>query len=203
MEIKQVWQEEMHVVAGDHNIVKREENKDFPITAEKNEHDCVAITSNLQTSKEFSVTLDLLKQSIDVASVQQHVKEKHSTQLQAMNVPVKTLALEEGKRCSQLDRETGFVNECQIELHETPSGIAIYRRPFSGLLERDQPVNENTSNKTKAINKSFWRKHDFELKEKLLDRIIPNDSENGNDSLGDENTKWMQWHKLILMRTLN
>ena len=43
--------------------------------------------------------LDLLQQSINVASVQLHVKEKHSTQLQAMNVTDKTLTLEEGKRC--------------------------------------------------------------------------------------------------------
>ena len=93
MEIKQVWQEDMHVVACDQNIVKREENKGF--SAEKNEHECVAITPNLQTSEDLSVTLDLLKQSIDVASVQQHLQKEHSTQWQAMNVTVKTLALEE------------------------------------------------------------------------------------------------------------
>ena len=34
-------------------------------------------------SEEFSITLDVLKQSIVVASVLQHVKEKYSTQLQA------------------------------------------------------------------------------------------------------------------------
>ena len=49
VEIKQVWQEEMELVAGDHNIVKQEKNKEFSITEEKNEHERVAITSNSQT----------------------------------------------------------------------------------------------------------------------------------------------------------
>ena len=75
VEIKQVWQEEMHLVAGDHNIVKQEKNKDFSVSEEKSEHERVAFTSNLQTSEVFSVTRDLLKQNIDVASVQQHVNE--------------------------------------------------------------------------------------------------------------------------------
>ena len=73
-----------------------------------------------------------------------------------------------------MDREIGFVNECQFELHEVPSGIAIYGRSFSGLLERAQPAKENTSNETKAVNVSFGRKHDVDLNEKLLDKIIPN-----------------------------
>ena len=128
LEIKQVWQEEMQPVAGDHNIIKQEENNEFLITEEKNEHERVAITSNFQTSAKIFVTLDLLKQSIGVASVQQLEKEKYSTQLQAMNVTVNTLTLEEGKKCSQMDIEIGFVNECHIELHEVPRGKAIYRR---------------------------------------------------------------------------
>ena len=83
----------MHLVVGDHLIVGQNENMGFSITEEKNEHESFAITSNLRTSEKFSVTVDLLKQSIDVASVQEHVKEKHSTQLQATNVTVKTLTL--------------------------------------------------------------------------------------------------------------
>ena len=35
---------------------------------------------------------------------------------------------------------------------------------------------------------SFWRKHDVELNEKLLDKIIPNDSENCNNWLGNGNS---------------
>ena len=66
----------MQLVAGDHNIVKQEENKEFLITEEKNEHKRVAITSNLQTSEEFSVKLDLRKENVDVASEQQHVEKK-------------------------------------------------------------------------------------------------------------------------------
>ena len=152
LEFKQVWQEEMQFFAGDHNIVKQKENKEFSITEEKYEHERVAITSNFQTSEKICVTLDLLKQSIGVASVQQLVKEKYSTQLQAVNITVNALTLEERKRCSQLDRETGFVNKCQIELHEVPRGKAIYRRNFSGLLERNQPSEENARNETKAVN---------------------------------------------------
>ena len=188
VEIKQIWQEEMQLVAGDHNIVKQEKNKDFSITEEKNEHERVAITSNFQTSEKIGVTLHLLKQSIGVASVQQLVKEKYSTQLQAMNVTVNTLTLEEGKKSSQLDREIGFGNKCQIELHEVPRGKAIYPRPFGGLLKRDQPAEENTSNERKAVNVSFGRKHDVGLNEKLLDKIIPNDRENCNNWLGNRNS---------------
>ena len=188
LEIKQVWQEEMQLVAGDHTIVKQEENKEFLITEEKNEHERVAFTTNFQTSEKYCVTLDLPKQSIGVASVQQLVKGKYSTQLQATNVTVNTLTLEEGKKCSQLDREKGFVNECQIELHEVPSDKAIYRRHFSGLLERDQPAEENARNGTTSVNVSFGRKHDLDLKEKMPDKIIPNDSENRNNWLGNGNS---------------
>ena len=53
VEIKQVRQEEMQLVAGDHNIVKQEKNKKFSITEEKNEHERVAITSNFQTSEKI------------------------------------------------------------------------------------------------------------------------------------------------------
>ena len=98
VEIKQVWQEELQLVAGDHNNVKQEKNKEFSITEEKNEHERVAITSNFQTSEKICVTLDLLKQSKGCASVQQLVKKKCATQLQAMNVAAISLTLEEGKK---------------------------------------------------------------------------------------------------------
>ena len=35
MEPKKVWQDEMHLAVGDHNIVKQEENKDCLSTEEK------------------------------------------------------------------------------------------------------------------------------------------------------------------------
>ena len=117
----------MQLVAGDHNIVKQEENKEFLITEEKNEHESVAITSNLQTSEEFSVKLDLRKENVDVASVRQHVEQKQPTQMQAMTLAAISLTLEEGKKCSQLDREIGFMSKCQIKLHEVASGVAMYR----------------------------------------------------------------------------
>ena len=105
-----------------------------------------------------------------------------------MKITVNALTLEERKKCSQLDREIGFVNKCQIELHEVPRGKAIYRRNFSGLLERNQSSEENARNETKAVNVSFGRKHDVGWKEKLLDKIIPNDSENCNNWLGNGNS---------------
>ena len=157
VEIKQIWQEEMQLVAGDQNIVKQEKNEEFSTTEEKNEHERVAITSNFQTSEKICVTLDLLNQSKGVASVQQLVKEKYSTQFQAMNVTVNTLTLEEVKKCSQLERDIEFVKKCQIELHEVPRVKAIYRRPFGGLLKRDQPAEENASNERKAVKVSLGR----------------------------------------------
>ena len=188
VEIKQAWQEEMQLVAGDHNTVKQEEIKEFLITEEKNGHEIFAIKSNIRTLEECSVKLDLLKENIDVASVRQHVEEKQPTQLQAVKFAAKTSTLEEGKKCSQLDREIGFVNKCQIELHEVPRGKAIYRRPFGGSLKRDQPAEDNASNERKAVNVSFRRKHDVGLNEKLLDKIIPNDRENCNNWLGNGNS---------------
>ena len=187
VEIKQVWQEEMQLVAGDHNIVKQRENKEFLITEEKNEYERVAITSNLQTSEEFSVKLDLRKENVDVASVRQHVEEKQPTQKQAMTLAAISLTLEEGKKCSQLDREIGFISKCQIKLHEVPSGVATYRRHSSDLLKHNQPSKDNASDELKAVKMSFWRKHDVELKEKLLDKIILNDRENCNNWLGNGN----------------
>ena len=103
LEFKQVWQEEKQFIAGDHNIVKQKENNQFSKTEEMNEHERVAITSNFQTSEKICLTLDLLKQSIGVASVQQLVNKKYSTQLQAVNITVNALTLAEGKKCSRLD----------------------------------------------------------------------------------------------------
>ena len=188
LEIKQIWQDKMHLAVGDHVVVKQDKNMGFSFTEDKNGQGSFAIKSNIRTLEEFSVKLDLLKENIDVASVRQHVEEKQPTQMQAMNVTVNALTLEEGKKCSQLDREFGFVNKCQIELHEVPRGKAIYRRPFGRLLERDQPSEENASNETKAVNVSFGREHDVGLIEKLLDKTIPNDSENGNTWLGNGNS---------------
>ena len=188
LEIKQVWQDEMHLAVSDHMIVEQDKNMGFSLVEEMNEHERVAITSNFQTSEKNCVALDLLKQSIGVASVQQLVKKKYSTQLQAVNITVNIPTLEERKKCSQLDREIGFVNKCQIELHEVPRGKAIYQRNFSGLLERNQLSEENTSDGTKAVKMSFCRRHDVELRENMPDKIIPNDSENRNNWLGNGNS---------------
>ena len=87
-----------------------------------------------------------------------------------------------------MNKVVEVVKECQLELHEVPRGKAIYRRPFGGLLEQVKPAEENASDRTKAVKMSFWRKHDVERKEKLLDKIIPNDSENCNNWLGNGNS---------------
>ena len=79
LEIKQVWQDEMHVAVSDHMIVEQDENRGFPNVEEKNEHESFAIKSNLRTLDEFTVMLDLVKQNMDVTSVRQHVKEKQLT----------------------------------------------------------------------------------------------------------------------------
>ena len=44
------------------------------------------------------------------------------------------------------------------------------------------------SNGTKSVSVSFGRKHDADLNEKLLDKIIPNDSENCINWLGNGNS---------------
>ena len=177
----------MQLVTGDHIIVQKE-NKEFSITEEKNEHERVAITSNLQTSEEFSVKLDLLKEDVDVASVRQHVEEKQPIRIQAMTLAAISLTLEEEKKCSQLDIKIEFVKECHVELHEYSRGKAMYRRHSSDLLERNQPSEENASNGTKSVSVSFGRKHDVDLNEKLLDKIISNDSENCINWLGNGNS---------------
>ena len=178
----------MHLAVSDHMIVEQDKNMGFSIVEEKNEHESFAIKSNLRTLEDFTVKLDLLKENIDVASVRQHVEEKQPTQMQAVKFAAKTFTLDEGKKCSQINKVVKFVKECQIELHEVPRGKAIYRRLFSGLLERNQPSEENTSDRTKAVKMSFCRRHDVELKEKMPDKIIPNDSENRNNWLGNGNS---------------
>ena len=52
-----------------------------------------------QTSEEFCVKLDLLKENKDVASVRHNVEEKQPTQKQAMTLAAVGLTLEE-KKCS-------------------------------------------------------------------------------------------------------
>ena len=188
LENKQVWQDEMHLAVSDHMIVEQDKSMGFSIVEEKNEHESFAIKSNLRILEDFTVKLDLLKENVDVASVRQHVEEKQPAQMQAVKFAAKTLTLDEGKKCSQMNKVVKFVKECQIELHEVPRGKAIYRRLFSGLLERNQPSEENTSDRTKAVKMSFWSKHDVELTKKLLDKIIPNDSENCSNWLGNGNS---------------
>ena len=76
LEIKQVWQDEMHLAVSDHMIVEQDENMGFSIVEEKNEDESFAIESDLRTLEDFTVMLDLVKEHMDVASVRQHVKEK-------------------------------------------------------------------------------------------------------------------------------
>ena len=68
MEIKQVWQDEMHRAVSDHMIVEQDKNMGFSIIEEKNEHESFAIKSNLRTLEDYTVMLDLVKQNMDVAS---------------------------------------------------------------------------------------------------------------------------------------
>ena len=130
----------------------------FSFTEEKNGHESFAIESNIRTLEELNVKLDLLKENIDVASVRQHVEEKQPTQMQAVNFADKTFTLEEGKKCSQMNKVVEFVKECQVELHECSRGEAMYRRHSSDLLERNQPSKDSASDGTKAVKMSFWRK---------------------------------------------
>ena len=188
LEIKQIWQDEMHLAVGDHVVVKQDKNMGFSFTEENNGHESFAIKSNIRILEEFIVKLDLLKENMNVASVRQHVKEKQPTQMQAVKLAVNTLTLEEGRKCSQLEKVVGFVKECQIELHDDSRGKPIYQRHSSDLLEHNQPSKDNASDGTKAVKMSFWRKHDVELKENLLDKIIPSDSENCNNWLGNGNS---------------
>ena len=188
LEIKQVWQDEMHLAVSDHMIVEQDKNMGFSIVEEKNEHESFASKSNLRTLEEFTVMLDLVKQKMDVASVIQHVKEKQSTQKQAIKLAVNNLTHEEGSICSQMNKMVDFVREYQVELHEYSRGKAMYRRHSSDLSERNQPYKDNASDGAKAVKMSFWRNYDVEQKENLLDKIIPNDSENCNNWLGNENS---------------
>ena len=105
--------------------------------------------------------------------------------MQAVKFAAKSLTLEEGKKCSQMNKVVEFVKDCHDELHEYSIGKAMYRRHSSDLLERSQPYKDKASNGAKVV---IWRKHDVELKEKLLDKIIPDDSENCNNSLGNGNS---------------
>ena len=105
-----------------------------------------------------------------------------------MNVTVNTLALEERRKCSQMDRKIEFVKECHVEFHEYSRGKALYRRHSNDLLKCNQPSEKKTSDRTKAVKMSFCRRHDVELKEKMPDKIIPNDSENCNNWLGNGNS---------------
>ena len=147
-EIKQVWQDEMHLAVSDHMIVEQDKNMGFSIVEEKSEHESFAIKSNLRTLEDFTVMLDLVKQNMDVASVRQHVKEKQSTQKQAIKLPVNTLTHEEGRKCSQMDIKIEFVKECHVQLHEYSRGKAMYRRHSNDLLKRNQPSEKNTSDRT-------------------------------------------------------
>ena len=93
LEIKQIWQDEMHLAVGDHVVVKQDKNMGFSFTEENNGHESFAIKSNIRILEEFIVKLDLLKENMNVASVRQHVKEKQPTQMQAVKLAVNTLTL--------------------------------------------------------------------------------------------------------------
>ena len=59
---------------------------------------------------------------------------------------------------------------------------------FLVAYSSDTPSEDNASDEIKAVKMSFCRKHDVELEEKLLDKIIPNDRENCNNWLGNGNS---------------
>ena len=172
LENKQVWQDEMHLAVSDHMIVEQDKNMGFPIVEEKNEHESFEIKSNLRTLEDFTVMLDLVKQNMDVASVRLHVKEKQSTQKQAIKLAVYTLTLEEGRKCSQMNEMVEIVKECQVLLHEYSRGKAMYRRHSCDLSERNQPYKDNASDGAKAVNMLFFRIHDVELKEKCQTKLF-------------------------------
>ena len=132
----------MHLAVSDHMIVEQDKNMGFSIVEEKNEHESFAIKSNLRTLEDFTVMLDLVKPNMDVASVRQHVKEKQSTQKQAIKPAVNTLTHEERRKCSQMDIKIEFVKVCHVELHEYSRGKAMYRRHSNELLKRNQPSEE-------------------------------------------------------------
>ena len=96
--------------------------------------------------------LDLLKENIDVTPVRQHVEEKQPTQMRPVKFAAKTLTLEKGKNCSQMNKVVELVKECQVELQEYSRGKAMYRRLSSDLLERNQPSEENASDGTKSVS---------------------------------------------------
>ena len=56
------------------------------------------------------------------------------------------------------------------------------------MLERNPSYEGNASDGEKTVKMSFWRKHDVEQKEKLLDKSIPNDRENCNNWLSNGNS---------------
>ena len=155
LEIKQVWQDEMHLAVSDHMIVEQDKNMGFSIVEEKNKHESFAIKSNLRNLEEFTVMLDLVEQNMDVASVRQHVKEKQSTQKQAIKFAVNTLTHEEGRKCSQMNKIAEFVKKCQVELHEYSRRKAMFRRHSSDLSERNRPYKDNASDGAKAVKMSF------------------------------------------------
>ena len=96
-----------------------------------------------------------------------------------------------------------FVNKCQIELHENPRGKAIYRRPFGGLLKRDQRAEGNAKIERKAVNVSLGRKHDVGLNESCWTDSFQTTGKTVTIGSVMEIRDWMQWHKLALMRIPN
>ena len=120
--------------------------------------------------------------------------------MQAMTLAAISLPLEEERKCSQMNKVDEFVKECQVVYSQ---GKAMYRRHSSDLLERNQLSKDKTSDGTKAVKMSFWRRHDVELKVKLWTKIFQTTVRIVTTGYVRETQEWMQWHKLSLKGTLN
>ena len=186
LDTTEVLEEEIHLVMSEHLIVKTEENLDYPMTETRKEHLSLAFASNNETSEELSVQLELLQEMADLSTVLQKIQQ--GKLFQVTIVYDRTLLLEGGNKCFELNKSCGFVNEQPFALQDYWKEEAMHRKLCHGAVKHDKPVEGNARGETQTMNSTFGKKSEIECKVSLVEEIIPSHSSIWNPWTGNGNS---------------
>ena len=182
----QVFKEDNHLVMNEHLVVQTNETLDYTMTETRKEHQSIAFKSNNETSEESSVQFEMLQQSAEIITVQQHVQQRK--QFGATTLYASNLLIEEGNKCFEIVKSYGFVNEQPFALQEDWNEEALYQKLCHVAIKYDKPVNDDTKGETKPMNATFGKKPDFDFNVSIVDETLPSNNNVWNPWTGNGNS---------------
>ena len=177
---------EIHLILSEHLIVQTEETLDFTMTEALKEHRSLTFALSKQSSEEQLLQLELLLESAEIITVQQHVQQ--GKQFPVTRFYAGTLLLEGRNKCFKLNTSCGFVNQQQFALHETLNETAMHRKLCHGAVKHDKPVEGNARGETRTMNSTFGKKSEIDFKVSLVEEIILSQRNVLNHWIGNGNS---------------